>query len=149
MECSGLWRNTASHATLVVTKTGFCRIGHTGYLPIVNYTFRDTDYKSLADFYTCCHSHYLLYLIRKIVDFNHFEPTLANFLHLWAYRGLILHPKALLKVPIGLLDLSSHHFRVYVSPWGSNWRKIEKFALKSGFEAILDFKLNYFTIYAP
>ena len=32
---------------------------------------------------------------------------------------------------------------------GVNAEKIENLALKSGFEAILDFKLNFFNIYDP
>ena len=50
-------------------------------------------------------------------------------------------------VPKWPLDLVSHNFGVNVSPWGGVFE--EKLALKSGFEAILDFMLICLSKYAP
>ena len=50
-------------------------------------------------------------------------------------------------VPKWRLDLVSHNFGVNVSPWGGVFE--EKLALKSGFEAILDFMLICLSNYAP
>ena len=47
------------------------------------------------------------------------------------------------------LDLASHYFLVYVSLGGVIAEKIENLALKSDYEAVLDFKLICFTNYGP
>ena len=90
-----------------------------------------------------------LYFIWKIASFSHFKPTFAKLLHKRDYWGLIWHPRAPLKVPVGPLDLESHYFLVYVSLGGVIGEKIENLALKSDFEAVLDFRLICFSKYAP
>ena len=47
------------------------------------------------------------------------------------------------------LDLASHHFLVYVSLGGVIGEKNENLPLKLDFEAVLDFKRNFFINYGP
>ena len=89
-----------------------------------------------------------MYFIGKIASFSHFKPTFAKLLHKRDYWGLIWHPRAPLKVPVGLLDLERHYFWVYVSLGGVIWRKIKNLPQKSDFEAVLQFKLIFFIKYA-
>ena len=53
------------------------------------------------------------------------------------------------KGTVGPLDLASHHFWVYVSLGGVTVEKIENLAIKSDYEAVLDFKAICFTDYGP